>query len=84
MVSTAPTRAGYAGTHDTLPRADGSETVTLAEVGRALNIRPTKLYELAQADALPVPALRVGRTYRFSRRLLEALLDGTYTRPDQP
>lgn len=82
MVSTAPSRAAYAGKHDPLPSTDSSDACTLGEVLHRLDIRPTRGYELAARDELPVPAMRIGRTYRFSRRLLEALLDGTYTRPD--
>ncbi len=84
MVDTAPARAAYAGKYDPLASTESSDACTLGEVLHRLDIRPTRGYELAARDELPIPAMRVGRTYRFSRRLLEALLDGTYVRPDYP
>jgi len=53
-----------------------SGTLTLTELAAELRIGMTKAHELARADALPIPALKVGREYRFSRRALERWRDG--------
>lgn len=84
MVRTTPTGAAYGGEHDTPPSTAPPDACTLGEVLHRLDIRLTRGYELAARDELPIPAMKIGRTYRFSRRLLEALLDGSYTRPERP
>ncbi len=52
------------------------ETLTLEELATALDISLTTAYELARKDALPIPALKLGRQWRFSRRALNRYLDG--------
>ncbi len=52
-----------------------SETMTLEEFAGRMGISITVAYELAAQDKLPVPAIRVGRRYLFSRRAYDALLD---------
>jgi len=42
-------------------------TLTLAELAARLDIGMTKAYDLARRNELPVPALKVGREFRFSR-----------------
>ncbi len=56
------------------PHSDTRETLTIAEMAELLGISRTVCYELAARDELPVPVLRVGRQYRFSRRALDELL----------
>ena len=51
------------------------DTMTLRELAYQLGIGLSQAYELARADRLPIPALRVGKQYRFSRRAYESLLD---------
>lgn len=48
--------------------------LTLEELRRTLRIGKTAANELARLNALPVPAIRAGRQYRFSRRALEELM----------
>lgn len=52
-----------------------SPTLTLAELAAVLQIGMTKAHEMARAGTLPIPVLKVGRTYRFSRRALERWLE---------
>ncbi len=52
------------------------ETLTLVELATALDISLTTAYQLARANALPIPALKLGRQWRFSRRALYRYLDG--------
>ena len=52
------------------------ETLTLEELAAALDLSLTTVYELARKDALPIPALKLGRQWRFSRRALYRYLDG--------
>ena len=54
-------------------------TLTLAELAKCLHIGRTKAYELARRNELPVPALRVGQEFRFSRVALEQWLEGEWT-----
>ncbi len=44
------------------------DTMTLAELAGRLDIGMTKARELARDGKLPIPTLRIGRQYRFSRR----------------
>ncbi len=53
-----------------------SGTLTLAELAAELKIGMTTAYELARRDALPIPTLRLGRQFRFSRRALTRYLNG--------
>ena len=60
------------------------DTLTLEELAHRMGISMTVAYELAQRDKLPVPTLRAGRRYLFSRRAYEALLDAQHEpHPDQ-
>lgn len=52
------------------------ETLTLEELAAALDISLTTAYQLARTNALPIPALKLGRQWRFSRRALFRYLDG--------
>jgi len=54
-------------------------TLTLAELATRLDIGMTKAYDLARRNELPVPALKVGREFRFSRLALERWLEGEWT-----
>ncbi len=51
------------------------DTLTLDELAQRMGISLTVAYELARANKLPVPTIRVGRQYRFSRRAYDALLE---------
>ncbi len=53
-----------------------SGTLTLSELAAELRIGMTKAHEMARAGTLPIPTLKVGREYRFSRRALKRWLDG--------
>jgi excisionase family DNA binding protein len=53
------------------------DTLTLAELAARLDIGMTRAYEMARAGTLPVPTLKIGREFRFSRRALERWLDTT-------
>jgi excisionase family DNA binding protein len=55
------------------------DTLTLEELSKRMGISLTVAYELAKADKLPVPVIRVGRQYRFSRRAYDALMTGQHT-----
>ena len=57
-------------------RADAL-TLTIDEAAARLGISRTLAYELAAADALPVPAFRLGRRLVVSRVALERLLGQT-------
>lgn len=52
-----------------------TDTLDLQELTQRMGISLTVGYELAGRNELPVPVIRVGRQYRFSRRAYEALLD---------
>ena len=54
---------------------DERETLTIAQLADLLGISRTVCYELAQRDELPIPAFKVGRQYRFSRRAFDALMN---------
>lgn len=59
------------------------DTFTLDELAQRMGISLTVAYELAKIDRLPIPAIRVGRQYRFSRRAYERLMDAQHgDRPD--
>jgi excisionase family DNA binding protein len=57
-----------------------SDFLTLDELATRMGISLTVAYELARANKLPIPALKIGRQYRFSRRAYEALLDAQHER----
>ena len=48
---------------------------------KVLGMSRTAFYAAAKRDALPVPVIRAGRRLLFSRRAIEALLNG---RPGEP
>lgn len=56
------------------PTPYSRDTMTLDELARRMGISLTVAYELARRDDLPVPVIRVGRRYLFSRHAYEALL----------
>jgi excisionase family DNA binding protein len=60
------------------PSALSSDTLTLGELARRMGISITVAYELARRDDLPVPVIRVGRRYLFSRHAYEALLSAQH------
>lgn len=57
------------------------DTLTLEELAHRMGISLTVAYELAKGDRLPVPVIRVGRQYRFSRRAYDALMNGQHAGP---
>lgn len=62
--------------HATHPKRAGLEpqTYSLAEVARLLGVGYTSAHQMAQAGTLPVPAIRVGRQYRFPKAAVHRLL----------
>ncbi len=50
------------------------DTMTLEELRTRLGISASVAYELANRDALPIPTIRVGRRFLFSRQAYEDLL----------
>jgi excisionase family DNA binding protein len=54
------------------------DTLTLDELAQRMGISLTVAYELAKADKLPVPVIRIGRQYRFSRRAYDELMSGQH------
>jgi excisionase family DNA binding protein len=57
------------------------DTMTLDELAQRMGVSLTVAYELAKRNELPLPMIRIGRQYRFSRRAYEALLDAQH--PDR-
>jgi len=57
--------------------ADTTDTMTLDELRRRLGISSTVAYELANQDRLPIPVIRVGRRFLFSRKAFDALMQGS-------
>lgn len=58
------------------------ETLTLEELAARMGISRTVAYELARADRLPVPVIRVGRRFLFSRPAYDRLIEGRQTGRD--
>ena len=58
------------------------DTMDLEELARRMGISLTVGYELAKANRLPLPVIRVGRQYRFSRRAYDALMSGQHAGSD--
>lgn len=52
--------------------------LTLEELANLVGISLTSAYELAARDALPIPAIKVGRQWRFSRRAFDALMNAQH------
>lgn len=50
------------------------EFLTLEELRRVLRLGRTAANELARTNALPIPAIKAGRQYRFSKRALQQLM----------
>jgi excisionase family DNA binding protein len=55
--------------------------MTLEELARRMGLGMTTVYELAKRDALPIPVVRVGRRYLFSRRAFDRLLEAHHGEP---
>ena len=49
--------------------------MSVEELAARMGIGVSLAYQLARADKLPVPAVRPGRRYLFSRRAYERLLE---------
>ncbi len=49
-------------------------TLTLEEMARRLGVSRSTAYDLAKRDALPVPAIRLGRRIVVSRAALDGVL----------
>jgi excisionase family DNA binding protein len=54
-----------------------SDVLSIEELATRLDISLTTAYKLARKNALPIPVIRIGPQYRFSRRAYEALISGT-------
>lgn len=55
-------------------RRDQAEFIGVAELARILGIGRNRCYELAAADRLPIPTIRINdRSYRFRRQAVERL-----------
>lgn len=52
--------------------------LTLEELANLVGISLTSAYELAARDALPIPVIKVGRQWRFSRRAFDALMNAQH------
>jgi excisionase family DNA binding protein len=62
-------------TVDRTAKALEAQTMSLEELLRALGIGTTAGYQLARENRLPIPAIRVGRQFRFSRRAFDRLME---------
>jgi excisionase family DNA binding protein len=49
--------------------------MTLEELAEELGIGMTKAYAMARANTLPIPTLKVGREFRFSRVAYDRLVN---------
>ncbi len=56
-----------------LPRPT-DDFLTLEELRQVLRLGKTAMHEMARTNSLPIPVIRAGRQYRFSRRALDELL----------
>lgn len=52
--------------------------MSLEELAARMGISVSLAYQLARADRLPVPTVRPGRRFLFSRKAYEALLTGQH------
>lgn len=50
------------------------DTMSLEEIAKRLGISYSTAYELAVRNKLPVPVIRAGRQYRFSRLAFDRLM----------
>lgn len=55
--------------------------MTLEELACDLGIGMTKAYAMAKENRLPIPALKVGREFRFSRVAYERIVDAGHYAP---
>ncbi len=60
------------------------DTLTLNELAGRTGISMTTAYELARRNELPVPVIRIGRRYLFSRRAFEAVIRDHDAHQDHP
>jgi excisionase family DNA binding protein len=58
------------------------DVLNLDELAQRMDISLTVAYELAKADRLPIPTIRVGRQYRFSRKAYERLMNAARAEQD--
>lgn len=56
------------------------EVMTVAEVARYLRLSEAKVYRMAKAGE--IPAIRIGRAWRFKRELIDAWLREQSRIPD--
>ncbi len=61
-----------------------TRTATVEEAARELGISRTLAYELAKADRLPVPVIRLGRRMVVPRAALDRVLEGVPAGPSRP
>lgn len=54
------------------------DVMTLEEMAQRMGRSYHVVYELARADKLPVPVIRVGRRYLFSRKAYQAVMDAQH------
>ena len=59
-----------------------AEALTVNELAEMLGETPKSIYKRAQNGTLPFPVLRLGRSIRFSRRAVEAWLEGEQSKSD--
>lgn len=57
-------------------KSERAEALTVNELAEMLGETPKSIYKRAQNGTLPFPVLRLGRSIRFSRRAVEAWLEG--------
>ena len=62
--------------------SEGSETMTVNELADLVGTTPKSIYKRAQNGTLPFAVLRLGRSIRFSRRAVEAWLEGEQSQAD--
>ncbi len=63
---------------ETLTTTRRPELLGAEEMRAILGIGRSAFYALARRDALPVPAIRVGKRLMFSRRAVEAMLNRSH------
>lgn len=63
-----------------MPDDPAREFMDIEELAARMGIGLTMAYQLAKQNALPVPAIRIGRVYRFSRRAYDALAEQQHAR----
>jgi len=56
-----------------------ADTMAIDELTQRLGIGLTQGYEMARTNTLPIPTIKVGRQYRFSRRAYDALMNGQHS-----